>query len=134
MPRNATGIEVCRTMTRGASHADCAQTVIAAHDQGLMGTTVLALHRPVSGWMAIDAARMLDHLAGFGEEGEGALFIVSHGRKLTCRLQRRSGPLLSPQHSQSRDRDRHRGSKACREHSHFRPPQVVAVERVKGSL
>jgi hypothetical protein len=121
-------------MTRGASHANCAQTVIAAHDQGLMGTTVLALHRMVSGWMAIDAARMLDHLAGFREESEGALFIVNHGRKLTCWLQYRTGLRLSRRHSQSRDRDRHRGSKACREHSHFRPPQIFAAERVKGSL
>jgi hypothetical protein len=120
-------------MTRGASHADCSQTVIAAHDQGLMGMTVLALHRPVSGWMAIDAARMLDHLAGFGEEGDGPLFVVSHSRKLTCRLQHRTGPRLSRRHSQSRDHDRHRGSKACREHSHFRPPQVFAAERVNGS-
>jgi hypothetical protein len=38
---------------RLASHADCVQTIIAAHDQGLMGTTILALHRPVSGWMTI---------------------------------------------------------------------------------
>jgi hypothetical protein len=57
-------------------------------------TTVLAWHRPVSGCMAIHAARMLDHLAGFREEGKGALLIVSHGRKLICRLQHRPGSAI----------------------------------------
>src|ERR1700730_6529577 len=99
-----------------------------------MGMAVLALQRTVAGRVAIHTTRMLDHLARFREEGHGALLLAMSGRKLARRLEPPSMLRPGRRHSQSRDHDRHRGSKACREHSHFRPPPVFAVERVKGSL
>ena len=73
MAGNAGRLEVGRLVAGRAAHADGALVVGAAHDQRAVRMHVGALRRPLAHGMAVEAARVLDHLAGLDEEGARSL-------------------------------------------------------------
>src|SRR6476646_6011545 len=60
--RHAGRVEVGPAVTCGTDHAGGTVTILAAHDQRLMETPQVGLARPLTGGMAIHAARMLQNL------------------------------------------------------------------------
>lgn len=66
-------VEICALMTNWATHCAQPEIVRTALDRRLMQTAGSALARAVAGRVAVDAARMLQHLAKFGKERDRAL-------------------------------------------------------------
>jgi len=63
-------VEVGPAVTGRTGHAGCAVAILAAHDQRLMRTSQVRLTRAIARPMAIHAARMLQQLADFLEQGD----------------------------------------------------------------
>ena len=68
MARHAAGLEIRLLMADRTTHGLETVTVRTARDRRLMQPAQIALTRTVAGRMAIDAARMGEHLAEFGED------------------------------------------------------------------
>src|SRR5258705_11511075 len=103
MTRHAGGIEVRILVTDRTAHRRQAAAVRTARDRWLVKPAFICLMWAVAGRMAIDAARMGQHLAEFGEHGGRAgLRVADCGKALrrceTIRLTRYHG--------------------ICREHAH----------------
>ena len=70
--RYSGGFEIGRLVTDRTAHRRQSKPVLAARDRRLMQPADIALPRPIAGRMAIHAAGMREHLAGFRERGYGA--------------------------------------------------------------
>src|SRR6058998_1122113 len=77
---NAARIEVRGLVTRGATHRGDAEAVGAALDGRLMRIAD-ALRRAIAIGMTVEAARVLEHFAGFGEKRRRARGRVADARE-----------------------------------------------------
>src|SRR5438067_8218305 len=81
--------QVVLAMARSAIRAGRAHVFRSARDGRHVRVLVIALQRMIASRMAIDTARMLDHLAGFAKQRDRALTAVLNGRKRGSRPQLR---------------------------------------------
>ena len=79
--------EIVGVVTGDAHHPGRPHTARAPHHQRLMQRASLTLERTVGAGMAVDATRVLEDLADFGEQRPGALRVVSDIGKGGERLQ-----------------------------------------------
>ena len=70
------------------SAADHAETACPTQHERLMRVAVVALRGAIARRVAVHASRMLDHLAGFGEDGDRALFLIGNAGKFAGRFER----------------------------------------------
>src|SRR5260370_4386746 len=121
--RYAAGVEVRILVTDRTAHRLCTMTVNAALDGRLVQPALVTLARAVAGRMAINAARMRQHLAKLGEHCSRSRVGVGDRGKTFRRSQRvRSGlrSRVTGQHAHSKRCDRNEDLKPhVRLHCHF---------------
>ena len=79
--RDAGRIVVRLLVARGAAQPGDAQSVGATPHRRLMRAAIVALPRAIVGGVAVPAPRMLEDLAGLGEERARPLRAVADGRE-----------------------------------------------------
>ncbi len=93
--RHAAGLEVGFLVTDRTTHRLCTMTVNAALDGRLVQPALVTLARAVAGRMAVNTARMGQHLAELGEHGRRPRVRVRDRAKTFRRSQRVRGGLRS---------------------------------------
>jgi hypothetical protein len=81
MPGHTTRIKICVLMAGIAAHAPNSKAIGASNYRWLVQAARITLTRRSAGGMTIDATRMGEHLAQFGEIGSGPLLWILDRRE-----------------------------------------------------
>src|SRR5262245_5989551 len=81
MARDPAGVEIGALVTDRATKAIEAEAIGPARHRGLVQAAILALPRPISDRMAVQAARMGQNPSQLGEQCLRALVLIDDGRE-----------------------------------------------------